>query len=239
MSAGQQISASYKIVIAPSVVLLIMNDNAADATTTFADESASAHTMTAVGNAQYDTAQAPTGMTSSGLFDGTGDYLTTPDSADWHLASGDFTIELWIRFNSVAATALIVQGDGATGNGSFFLDFGVGAANTLRFLYSTTGSYSPTKAISGAWTPSANTWYHVEVDRSGANGYLFVDGTQVGSTYNFSTDSLYNDTRVLAVASYSDGLAGYQVAGWMCSARITKGAALHTTNFTPPSLPLS
>jgi hypothetical protein len=83
-----------------SVVLLAVNDNAADGTTTFIDQSASAKTLTTVGNAQYDTAQAAPGMTSSGLFDGTGDALTALDSDDWSFGSGDFTVEAFVRFRT-------------------------------------------------------------------------------------------------------------------------------------------
>jgi len=58
------------------------------------------HTVTAYGNAQIDTAQSKFGG-ASGLFDGAGDYLSTPDSEDWNFGSGDFTIDFWVRFNSL------------------------------------------------------------------------------------------------------------------------------------------
>ena len=34
--------------------------------------------------------------TASGLFNGTGDYLTIPNHADFNL-NGDFTIDFWVR----------------------------------------------------------------------------------------------------------------------------------------------
>ena len=52
-----------------NVVLLAGNESGADGTTTFLDQSSYARTLTAVGNAQWDTAQAPTGQTSSILLD--------------------------------------------------------------------------------------------------------------------------------------------------------------------------
>ena len=58
---------------------------------------ATGHTVTASGNAQIDTAQFKFGA-SSGLFDGNGDFLTTPDHADWVLGDLPFTIEGFVRF---------------------------------------------------------------------------------------------------------------------------------------------
>src|SRR3990167_8152900 len=80
-----------------SVVLLAFNENGADASTTFDDASNANHTLTANGNAQWDTAQAPTGLTSSALFDGTGDSITTNSSASFAFGTGDFTVEFFMR----------------------------------------------------------------------------------------------------------------------------------------------
>src|SRR5262249_33755527 len=56
--------------------------------TTFGDSNAggSAHIWTAGGNAQIDTADFKFGG-ASGLFDGSGDYVTTPAHADFQLGS--------------------------------------------------------------------------------------------------------------------------------------------------------
>ncbi|MEJ0012775.1 MAG: hypothetical protein WDM94_09155 [Bauldia sp.] len=64
--------------------------------TTFVDSSASGRTITANGNAQVDTAQAKFGGASA-LFDGAGDYLTVPASADFNFGTGDFTVETLIE----------------------------------------------------------------------------------------------------------------------------------------------
>lgn len=62
-----------------------------DGATQFYDESGKV--WTASGNAQLDTAQYK--WTASGLFDGDGDYISTPDHDDFAFGSGDFTIDLW------------------------------------------------------------------------------------------------------------------------------------------------
>ena len=79
----------------------LLHMDGSDGSTTFTDESGT--TWTANGNAQIDTAQSKFGG-ASGLFDGASDYLQTPYTADHNTGTGDFTIDQWIRFNSVATT---------------------------------------------------------------------------------------------------------------------------------------
>lgn len=76
---------------------LLLHCDGTDGSTTFSDNGVTGHTVTANGNAQIDTAQSKFGN-ASGLFDGTGDYLTIPDHADWNFGTGNFTIDAWIRF---------------------------------------------------------------------------------------------------------------------------------------------
>jgi YD repeat-containing protein len=71
-----------------SVVMLHMNG--ADGSTTFIDDSNKI--WTAAGDAQIDTAQSMFGGASA-YFDGSGDYLSTPDSEDFNLGNEDFTID--------------------------------------------------------------------------------------------------------------------------------------------------
>ena len=68
--------------------VLGLHCNGTNGSTTFTD--VKGNTVTANGNAQISTAQYPalTGKTASALFDGAGDYLSIPDSADWDFGWG-------------------------------------------------------------------------------------------------------------------------------------------------------
>ena len=94
--------------------LLLLHCNGADTSTTFIDSSRSHKTVTPNGNSQIDTAQSKFGGASS-LFDGTGDYLSVPDSEDWNFGTGSFTFDFWVRFNAAptAEAHLCIQGDPA------------------------------------------------------------------------------------------------------------------------------
>ena len=74
-----------------------------------------AKTITVSGNPAASSAQSNF-YNGSFLFDGTGDYLTTSSTGtDMTVGSGDFTIELWVYFNSLSGTPLLVS----AGTGGF------------------------------------------------------------------------------------------------------------------------
>ncbi|HCR92557.1 MAG TPA: hypothetical protein DIU47_01195, partial [Candidatus Pacebacteria bacterium] len=202
---------------------LLLHADGADTSTTFTDDSSSPHTMTAVGNAQIDTAQSKFGG-ASGLFDGTGDYVTSPDHADWDFASGDFTIDFRIRFNVVNTAYLVTHGASMAGGDGWFVRYN---ANNLEFAYNST-------TITKAWTPSSATWYHVAVVRSGTNLYMFIDGTQIGTTGSIS--GTITDNANLLVVGERDSGPGAPLNGWLDEVRISKGSARWTANFTSPTL---
>ena len=210
--------------------VLALHGDDADASTTLIDSSPSGHPMTALGNAQIDTAQSKFGG-SSMLFDGTGDYYTTPDHTDFALGSGDFTIDCWLRFNALGTTIIAAQWAG-TGNQRGWELFYFSASNLLRFVPSTDGTNPGTNNRDFAWTPSTNTWYHLAVVRTGNNIMAFVDGTQIGSTQSF-TFTLFDSTAAFAVGADSEGGAGWN--GWIDEFRLSKGVARWTSNFTPPT----
>src|SRR3990167_8969973 len=110
-----------------SYTKLLLHGDGSDASTTITDEIGK--TVTAVGNAQLDTAQKKFG-TASILLDGTGDYATVPDSDDWNFGAGDFTIDFWVRFNGVAESeAFCGQDQDATNHWYFAWD----GTTTLTF----------------------------------------------------------------------------------------------------------
>jgi len=65
------------------------------------------HTVTAYGDAHTDTSVKKFGTASLQL-DGTGDYLSIPDSVDWDLGTGDFTIEFW-AYGSANDNSTVIQ----------------------------------------------------------------------------------------------------------------------------------
>ena len=89
-----------------SYTKLMLHMEGSDGSTTFTDEIGKA--VTANGNAQIDTAQKKFGA-ASGLFDGTGDYLTLANSNDWSFGSGDFTIDFWVNHATTPTSSVVIN----------------------------------------------------------------------------------------------------------------------------------
>ena len=177
--------------------------------------------VVAVGNAQIDTAQSKFGG-SSALFDGTGDYLLTNYNTN---QTGDFTIECWTRFNTIASTQ------------SMWI-FGNNDIDAIQlYLYTTANEYQY-KLRMDIWnrvgvfssiTVSANTWYHLAVVRSGSTLTLYIDGTNRGTMSRSGTIGNGGNLRV--------GQGSWDMNGWIDEFRFSDFAR-YTANFTPSTTPL-
>lgn len=201
---------------------LLLHCDGTDASTTFTDSSPSPKVITANGNAQIDTAQFKFGN-ASGLFDGTADYLTALDSADWDFGTGNFTIDLWVRFSSVAASTVFFDRNNAV-DYSFVWEQSTGK---LSF-------YAGNVLIkSEVWAPATGQWYHVALVRSGSNLMMFIDGTQIGGATSNSTDLTYSSALFIGAFTNTTG----SMNGWLDEIRISKGIARWNGNFTPPGGP--
>lgn len=218
-----------------SVVALVINDNQADGVTTFLDQETTPKTFTTFGNAQYDTGiTPPTGMTSTGLFDGTGDYISAADSADWDFGTGDFTIEGFINPASTAGAACVMGQ--RTGIATEFSWLIYRSGTTLQvYLAAVPGAYNIWNAGT-IGTVAAGNWYHFAVTRSGTNFYSYLAGVNGATT---TSAAAFNNSGV-AMTIGANVNAGEGYNGSLCSIRITKGVARYSGlgSFTPPTLPL-
>ena len=206
-----------------SSVVLLIGAEGADAATTFVDESSTIKTLTAAGNVQIDTAQFKFGA-SSLLFDGAGDYITVADSSDWTFGAGQFTIECWLRYNSVADAEFISQWDISTAIAGW--KFGRTAANGLVFNAYDAGSVL--LAVTNPWTPVANTWYHVAVDRDASSmTRIYVDGVMLNKAT--ITAAFRDSAKALSIGRIDHTTPRY-FNGWLDEIRITKGIARYASD---------
>jgi len=200
--------------------------------TTFIDSSANAFTVTRNG----DTVQSgfnPFSQASSGsgYFDGTGDYLSLANNAAFDLGTGDFTIECFVNTQVVSGTAIIFcKHSSATGTWIIYRN-----ASTIQFFCSSTGSSWDICNGVTVGTVSTNTWYHVAVSRSGTSIRSFLNGV-IGNTTT-SSAALFNGTQVVALGANNIGADFFN--GYISNARVVKGTAVYTSNFTPPTSPLT
>jgi hypothetical protein len=213
----------------------LLHMNGGDGSTTFTDmASGGTHTWAAHGNAQIDTAQSKFGG-ASGLFDGNGDYIDTPDSADWAMGSGNFTVDFWMR-RGATGTLQFIDGQSNSGgqNISVSWHFRFNANNTVSFFAFYGSNYAV--ATSTRTITDTTTWHHIAGVRNGTgagNLKLYIDGTNVGSA-NLGSNSLNDSSYKLAVGRIGE-FAGAYFNGWIDEYRVSKGIARWTANFTPPT----
>lgn len=209
--------------------VLMLHCDGADQSTTFTDSSTTPHTVTANGNAQVDTAVKKFG-TGSAMFDGTGDYLSVPDSSDWDLLvdTTDYTIDFWIKLTNHAADDSFIE-HSTDGNNFWLLRHRHGTG--FQFMGYTTGTDYLFWTAGGEITDS--NWHHVALIKDGADYEIFIDGTSIDTLNDADTGGPYGGSLLIG-----DRLAGGNaVDGYMDEIRITKGTARWTSNFTPPTAP--
>lgn len=142
------------------------------------------------------------------------------------LTTGDFTFEAWFYRTSASGFQLVMaMGNEVSGRKTFgfngtnlVLDnYGVGTIHTF-----------------GA-PPSMNNWHHIALVREGSNLRCYINGTQLGSTFNFGSGA-YGTTGGLFFGSDSNGASPWQ--GFIDELLIVNSAR-YTASFTPESEPYS
>ena len=207
--------------------LAISFDGADEATTLTAE---TGQTVTFGGTAQLDTAQYKYG-TSSLLLDGNSDYVTVPDSDDWAFGSGDFTIDMWVRFTGTINSYATLFDHYTDANNFFRLTSGDGATLGQLFLYiRDAGTFEVNTSSDTALV--ADTWIHIAIVRSGDTFKMYQAGIEVATADVSSDYSMPNLTSVFTIG-FNNAIRYWN--GWIDAVRITKGTALWTSAFTPPT----
>lgn len=212
----------------PNNTKLLLHLNGSDASTSIVDSGQTGHSLSVAGNAQLDTAQKKFG-TASLLLDGTGDWVTVPDHADWDFGTGEFTIDFWVRFASLVSSRAFYQ-QRVDDNNRVLIYWDFGASELC--LYAFSGGVTISNMVR-SWSPSINTWYHVAVVRTGNTARMFIDGTQIGADFSLTGTMPDLEAGVSIGGRSSEGDLGLN--GWLDEFRIVKGEAKWTTNFTPPT----
>lgn len=142
----------------------------------------------------------------------------------YNFGTGDFTVEWWSRLDAISGANKVLV---AFGNGS-------GADHTPIVYVDSSGiiryyADGSAKITSASSTIAATTWYAISVCRVSGSNRMFVNGTQVGSTYTDST----NISQSAGVWVGTDKDNGAPVTGYIDELRITKGFGRYSANYTP------
>jgi len=220
----------------------------------FIDNSSNAFTVTAVSAPSVQrfspfaplTVYNPATYGGSAYFDGSGDYLTTPQNAAFNLSTAAFTVEAFIYMtaNNGSNMRIIGLGDGINGSPAYYSGWAfavVSSLTALQFIkydgteYSTTTSY----------TFSLNTWYHVVAVRNSSSSFsMYVNGTRISnSTVTTSFNNVNSNALNLGYTYDGASPAGVKYFnGYISNARVVAGTAVYDptlTTLTVPTAPLT
>jgi len=109
-------------------------------------------------------------------FDGSSGYLQAPDSSAWAFGPADFTIEFWVRFNSIHGNNVFLGNDEGGGPGHSKWLFWLTQGN-LQFHCE--GGPAPGDTGNYAFSPAIGQFYHLALTRNGNSFILYVNGTPV------------------------------------------------------------
>jgi len=141
-----------------------------------------------VGSAMF----APGMVDGAFSFDGDG-WIEVPDDPIWTLGHNDFTIDLWVRFNSLSGRDPFIGHDDGPGVGArednkwiFWYDVDghdqLRGTPALRFHINRFPNGPVRDPVAVPWTPTLSRWYHVAVTKKHHSHYtLYIDGVPVAT----------------------------------------------------------
>ena len=180
-------------------------------------------------------------------FDGTGDYLSVPSNSDFSFGTGDFTIECFFYLSANTGDYRSFIGIPHSSGQVGFRFGNSDAYNSLLQAYIIGATAAQVYSINVSQSDLIGGWHHAAFTRSGTTCRIFLDGIQynVGSglnpvsfpnaSFTDSTDITNND--IINIGRAASDLTLFN--GFISNLRVVKGTALYTSDFTPPSSPLT
>lgn len=193
------------------------------------------HAVTLTGNAARSATQSKFGGYSA-VFDGTGDYLTTPYvAADFNWWTGSFTLECWVFASSFSTwqysdgTYLHAKliGNTAIAAQASYWSFGPLSSGVVQFRYWNGASVT----VASTATVVTEQWNHLALVVSGGRINIYVNGVGLAAPVAISGTPQSSTTYPLAIGVYNNSC----LLGHIDDLRITNGVARYTANFTPPA----
>jgi hypothetical protein len=179
----------------------------------------------------------------SAYFDGNADFL---DLTITPINNSNYTIEFWAYPTQNSSDQLIVQlsnpSAGSSRGSSSAFGLWYIAASGKYYWYSAGGSFSGTSfEIINSITSPINSWTHVAVTRNTGGVFtMYINGVSSGTTTNNVT---YLDAvNAFTVGKYyknSTDASENFFNGYISNIRFVVGQVLYTSNFTPPTAPLT
>lgn len=164
-----------------------------------------------------------------------GNYLTAPSNAVFALGSNNFTIEGWIYLTQFNTYNFVYNRASGTTNATTEIEVNINSSGTLSVAVYIAAVGITTTAATGAIT--LNQWQHIAFVRNGTSGQIYINGVASGSAS--SIVGALNNTSSSPTVMYQAVASNRGMTGYLSDFRIVNGTAVYTTNFTPPTAPIT
>jgi hypothetical protein len=209
-----------------SSVQLLLPGNASTA-----DASSFTRTVTATGSAAVSTAQKKWGAGSI-AFNGGAGYVVAAANSAFNLGSGNWVIEGWFYFNSVASDQRVAGGDSPASNGGYNWAWYTTTSGRLDYYLSSSGGSWNLASSLPFGSIATNQWYHVALVRNGSTVTPYLNGT-AGTTANVGSGSIYHNT---SNGPFIGGQGSSYFNGYVDDFRLTVGTNRgFTSSITVPT----
>ena len=165
-----------------------------------------------------------TPTSGSVFFSENNNYLDLGSYTDFQFGTGDYTIEMFVYHIDLGGQQTYVGDNYGNSAGVYFYK------DTNQKI----GMYYSGQIATSNTNIDSNKWVHVAASRSSGTLKLFQDGVEVGS----GSDSTNLTATQLCIGDTIGGSSGC-MHGYISNVRVLKGTGLYTSNFTPPTSPLT
>jgi hypothetical protein len=167
---------------------------------------------------------SPSVYGGSMYFDGTGNYLSLPANSAFNFGTSNLTMEAWIYPTTVSGNIAVFSFAGD------IMLFGTQGGVVIWYVNGIASGWS-----GNTQTVVANQWSHIACVRNGTTCSFYLNGVASTGTSTHS-ESLGSSSAVFSVG-YRSGFSNF--TGYISNFRVVNGTALYTSNFTPPTAPLT
>jgi len=219
--------------------VLMLHFDGTNGSTTFTDDSDSAHSVSSLGGSTALGTTYKKFGTAAGNFTGSTDGgLTIPDSADFYYGTGDWTVDFWYRRMDGNREFIFSQKDHSVNRN---VSFNIDEDNDNGEFTSYDGSNytSHAKGAPGRFAVDTN-FHHAAIVKSSTTTpkiKMYVDGVYyetIDSEADPSTIDVASELRI-GVQYHTNSSYRLPFTGQLDEFRISKGIARWTSNFTPPT----
>lgn len=204
----------------------------------FIDNSSNNFTITTVGSPSIQRFSPfnPTAPYSTSVIGGSGynaasgDYLATPQNSTFNLSTGNWTIEGWFYSQDYLS------------GGARYITVTPASGNTYGVIPSASGNsfalnqFGTANVITTTIPSVLNSWQHIALVNNGGTTTLYINGIS-GGTLSTSSWVPNSNTQIMFGGNYLT--YAYNFTGYYSNCRVVMGTAVYTSNFTPPTAPVT